>query len=880
MSMRLSLLIDGSSKEAIVAVKELGNELEKTGLKSKTSADTIKKSMGDAAKNVEGAAKLSAQHLTNMQYQFQDIAVGLSSGQSPFTVMIQQGSQLVQAFKAGTGPLEAIKSLGGGIAAFLTNPLNLSVVAIGLAASAVQMLFSAISSGADKAETALKNHEDLIKRIGTAWSDASRKAVKYSLDTDAVLLRQAKRDAETIGEQFGAAFSVAMQKAMVGAGKAVGFVDAIGGVKVNDIGGAGNADLSNAATEFVKAARTGTPDVKAFINEISKISNASDSTKVHQMVDAIVRNLEEAGNLQLKLLQTQDTIKGFNGDTRAMNDALGKGSSAVKGFTSDLAKLGNLGIGAAFNNGMNAGGLTKESATFSGVGSVNGLGSTPQQFKQMILDAAKLFGLDADMLARQIRQESGFRPNEISPKGAMGLMQLMPGTAKELGAQNPFDPKQNIFAGANQMSNLLRMYSGNQELALMGYNWGQGNVKKWQASGSDPARVPKETRDYVNNILDGGSVVKAGKAIDKSDDKISEKKLAQQERWNELIGKNNSLIAVSAMNIGKDTFAAARNKAEIDLMIQAKSIYGDRLDKEPALYARVTEQVRKLAAEQAKLRAEEAGHAIAVELQTKKAADNYRDQITLLDEQRGLIRGFVSDFSDAEVAGKGFLEGLKSSSDNLLNSFMKLGETKFLDLLLGKQGTGDTGFLGNIFSTIFGGGSGGSIFANGAAFAGGSPISAFAKGDIFHSPTFFPMSGGKTGLLGEAGPEAIMPLDRAMRIGVATPSGETTLPLTRLASGKLGVRANHAFADGGVFGDDGSGGGYGGSGNGVNVNFNVKNFSSEKFTAGKATRGRDGSINIEAQVGAIVNKGFAEGKFNRALQSQFTGMKRQTESYG
>ncbi|HWB84052.1 MAG TPA: lytic transglycosylase domain-containing protein [Bryobacteraceae bacterium] len=114
----------------------------------------------------------------------------------------------------------------------------------------------------------------------------------------------------------------------------------------------------------------------------------------------------------------------------------------------------------------------------------------------IIESAAKAQNLKADVLRAVIEQESAFRACAVSVKGAQGLMQLMPETVTALGVRDPFDPKQNVDAGAKYLKQLLDRYQGDLTLALGAYNAGPATVD--QAGGMP--NIP-ETRGYVNKIL-------------------------------------------------------------------------------------------------------------------------------------------------------------------------------------------------------------------------------------------------------------------------------------------------------------------------------------------------------------------------------------------
>jgi hypothetical protein len=118
------------------------------------------------------------------------------------------------------------------------------------------------------------------------------------------------------------------------------------------------------------------------------------------------------------------------------------------------------------------------------------------EVSELITSAAQKQDLNPAVLRAVMRQESAFKPCAISSKGAQGLMQLMPATARELHVSDSFDPAQNVHAGAAYLKQLLNRYNGDLRLALVGYNAGPSRADQASA-----APYPLETQNYVETIL-------------------------------------------------------------------------------------------------------------------------------------------------------------------------------------------------------------------------------------------------------------------------------------------------------------------------------------------------------------------------------------------
>ena len=166
-------------------------------------------------------------------------------------------------------------------------------------------------------------------------------------------------------------------------------------------------------------------------------------------------------------------------------------------------------------------------------------------YRQAARDAARKYGIDPEMFLRLIQQESSFRPDVVSPKGAIGLGQLMPATAKELGV-DPTDPMQNLEGAAKYLSQQLKRF-GSPELALAAYNAGPTRVAKL-------GRVPNiaETQNYVKTILGEGQTTMATPF-----DRAREEELRQQMLATGMAPRTAPRAPLSALQQDRPQAAAA-----------------------------------------------------------------------------------------------------------------------------------------------------------------------------------------------------------------------------------------------------------------------------------------------------------------------------------
>ncbi|MHB9924568.1 hypothetical protein CF091_13870 [Clostridium botulinum] len=212
---------------------------------------------------------------------------------------------------------------------------------------------------------------------------------------------------------------------------------------------------------------------------------------------------------------------------------MGNGKYIHSPKTGDVVKISNLNSRSDYATARR---YVSGSGGYNRVSASNYTG----EYSNYINEAAAKYGVSAALIAAVIKQESNFNPNDVSGKGAIGLMQLMPATAKELGVADPYDPKQNIMGGTRELANLIKKYNGNLDLVLAGYNAGVGAVEKF--GGVPPY---KETKDYIPKVKKymkgyGGSESSIHSVIDQQMDLIG-KSMDMEKKNAELMENLNKI---------------------------------------------------------------------------------------------------------------------------------------------------------------------------------------------------------------------------------------------------------------------------------------------------------------------------------------------------
>ncbi len=221
-----------------------------------------------------------------------------------------------------------------------------------------------------------------------------------------------------------------------------------------------------------------------FSPQIQNYINSSSQANAYSRVDELNRYINSfypAENAK------NESMKGFN---EILAESKVESSTKNSVFNVDLPP------NIKTTSSIPFGSLSKNISKISQPSTQNEKLSSKDKILDYVKNISKNYGVEEKLVQALIKQESAFNPNAISKAGAMGLMQLMPKTAKSLGVNNPLDPKENIEGGVKYLKQMLDKYNGNKILALAAYNAGPGAVDKY--SGVPPYA---ETQNYVRAVL-------------------------------------------------------------------------------------------------------------------------------------------------------------------------------------------------------------------------------------------------------------------------------------------------------------------------------------------------------------------------------------------
>ncbi|PKA40454.1 phage tail tape-measure protein [Rhizobium sullae] len=291
--------------------------------KFKKANDNVSSSFVTGGRRVEQSLGAQRAAVSNLSFQLNDIAMGLASGTSPFTIMVQQGSQVSQVLQGSGGLLGAVKTLGGAFAT-MVNPVSLASFAlIGLTGAAVQYL-TTLNSGVPDSEKLLKAHGELIKSFDEAWGIAKKGADGYSESVKAIELQKLK-------DEFGD-----LRTAIQAAGKDLS--SDLLGVSVSEFGGA-----TQSVRDFQKALGLldkDIPDFREFSLEMAKIEGMKGiPDNIKELAKQLRLSANESLPLQDALEATQDRLK----DVRLTGE---QAKAAIAALTASALGLGASGGGA------------------------------------------------------------------------------------------------------------------------------------------------------------------------------------------------------------------------------------------------------------------------------------------------------------------------------------------------------------------------------------------------------------------------------------------------------------------------------------------------------------------------------------------------------
>ncbi|MPM96385.1 Membrane-bound lytic murein transglycosylase F [bioreactor metagenome] len=207
------------------------------------------------------------------------------------------------------------------------------------------------------------------------------------------------------------------------------------------------------------------------------------------------KRIEQFYQMQLMTQMFKETM----GDSPAFEMVMQSLTEAMMDSNGNM-DFSSLGLTEDQTQSLGYGGQERVTAAIKDISS--SMESNDTRIEEAVEKASKKYGIDKELINTIIYHESRFKPNVTSSAGAMGLMQLMPGTAKAMGVENPYDIEDNVMGGTKLLKNLLDTYGNSKELALAGYSAGTGTVEKLGVkSKEDIHKLPYESREFIQYVM-------------------------------------------------------------------------------------------------------------------------------------------------------------------------------------------------------------------------------------------------------------------------------------------------------------------------------------------------------------------------------------------
>ncbi|MCH3962737.1 MAG: lytic transglycosylase domain-containing protein [Clostridium sp.] len=210
------------------------------------------------------------------------------------------------------------------------------------------------------------------------------------------------------------------------------------------------------------------------------------------------KNVDNAQKL-LEFQMMSQILKTAFGDSDSFNLIMESLTKAISDSDGNI-DLSKFNLGEEDLSKLGYGGGQRLNNVYASV--KNDISSGNMSIDEAVEKASRKYGVDKNLIMAVIKQESDFNTNAQSSAGAMGLMQLMPGTARELGVDNAYNAEQNVDGGTKYLKELLNMYGNSKEMALAAYNAGSGTLESRGVDNiSGISKLPYETRDYVQKVI-------------------------------------------------------------------------------------------------------------------------------------------------------------------------------------------------------------------------------------------------------------------------------------------------------------------------------------------------------------------------------------------